>query len=58
MNDEEIRKLLKQVEAEFRALDRRMSKLRESRFGFTFTKAEKKAWSRKEPDFHKRIIKA
>jgi len=43
MNDEEIRKLTELADAELRALDRRMDRLRGSRFERIFTKAEKKA---------------
>jgi len=57
MNDEEIRKLTELAEKELRALDRRMAKLRESRFKRIFTKDEKKAWSQTEPNFPKQIIK-
>lgn len=42
MNDEDVRKLMEQAEAEFRALDKRVAKFRKSRFGFIFTKEEKK----------------
>ena len=57
MNDEEIRKLTERADMELRALDRRMAKLRESKFKRIFTKDEKNAWSQTEPNFPKRIIK-
>jgi hypothetical protein len=57
MNDEEIRKLTELADAEIRALDRRMDRLRGSRFERIFTKAEKKAWFQTEPNFPKPIIK-
>ena len=57
MNDEEVRKLVERADAEFRALDKRMAKSRESRFDFIFTKEEKKAWLKAEPNFPKPIIR-
>ena len=58
MNDEEAQNLMKRADAEFRALERRMAKFRKSRSTSMFTKDEKKAWSKAEPDFHKPIIKS
>ena len=57
VKDEEVRKLVEQTDAEFRALEKRMAKLRKSRFDFIFTKEEKKAWRQAEPNFPKPIIK-
>jgi hypothetical protein len=57
MDDEELRRLLKRTDREFSALYRRMAKFRESKSDFIFTKAEKKAWSKAEPDFPKPIVK-
>ena len=57
MNDEEIRRLTELANKELRALDRRMARLRKFRFECIFTKDEKKAWSRTEPNFPKRIVK-
>jgi len=58
MDDEELRRLVKRTDREFRALYRRMAKFRESRLDFIFTKAEKEAWSKAEPDFPRPIIKS
>jgi hypothetical protein len=57
MNEEEVRKLVERADAEFRALDKRMAKVRKSRFDFIFTKEEKKAWLQAEPNFPKPIIR-
>jgi len=57
MNEEEIRKLTELAEAELRALDRRMAKLRALKFESVFTKDERRAWVQTEPNFPKRIIK-
>ena len=56
MNDEELRYLTEIADRELRALDRRMARLRELRFEFIFTDAEKTAWYQTEPDFPKRIM--
>jgi len=56
MEEEEIRQLVKRVDAELRKLDKRMAKLRESRSNLIFTKNERKAWLRREPKFSKNII--
>jgi len=57
LNDEEIRKVTELADAELRALDKRMAKLRALECESIFTKDEKKAWFQSEPDFPKRIIK-
>ena len=57
MNEEEIRKLTDLADAELRALDKRMARLRALRSEFIFTKDERKAWFQTEPNFPKRIIK-
>jgi hypothetical protein len=57
MDDEEVRKLLRRTDREFRALYRRMRKFRESRSDFIFTRKEERAWSKAEPDFPKPIAK-
>jgi len=56
MDEKEISKLLKRADAELRELDKRMTKLHESRFESIFTEKERKAWLRREPNFSKHII--
>jgi len=58
MDDEEIRRLLKRTDREFRALYRRMARFRQLRSGFIFTSAEEAAWCKAEPNFPKPIVKA
>jgi hypothetical protein len=57
MDEEEVRRLLKRTDREFHALYRQMAKLRKSKSDLIFTVAEKKAWSKTEPNFPKPIAK-
>jgi len=59
MDDKELDRLLKKADREFHALYRRMAWLGGSRVSdFAFTQAEKKAWSRGEPNFPRRIVES
>jgi hypothetical protein len=58
MDDEELARVLRRTDREFRALYRRMLEFQESRSELIFTKTEKRAWSKAEPDFPKPIVKA
>ena len=57
MDEAEVRRLVKRTDREFHALYRRMAKFRESKSDLVFTIAEKKAWSKTEPNFPKPIAK-
>jgi hypothetical protein len=59
MKDDELRKLVEQVDAELHALyEVWRGKLRESRYtaDLIFTEDEKKAWLQTEPNFPKQIV--
>ena len=57
MDDEEIGRLLKRTDREFRALHRRMVRGWKSKSDFIFTLAEEAAWTKAEPNFPKPIVK-
>jgi len=59
LNDEELRKLVEITDKELHKLyEVWMSNFRESRFmaEFLFTKSEKKAWRKREPNYPKPIV--